>query len=289
MPVNIQTLTDIRKLIKNELSQLYPEAEISSLSDIIIKTLLGTGRLHQLSYPDMVVSEEKRKKIEEIISELKRGRPIQYIFGETLFYSCVIRVNEHTLIPRLETEELVDLIIKENNGYQGDIIDIGTGTGCIAIALAKNIPGAHITAIDISAEALKTARLNAIYNAVQVSFLRADILVPDKIPCIPAGILVSNPPYVRDSEKNMMHMNVLDHEPYSALFVPDKDPLIFYRAILEASDKLISAGGKIYFEINESLGNEVAAITKKYGFRSTEVLKDLNGKERFVKGIKNGR
>ena len=287
MSVNIQTITDIRKLIKNELSPLYPEEEIRSLSDIIIKTLFGGSRLHHLAEPGMVVPFEMVKKIEEITARLRNGIPIQYIVGETIFYNCHLRVNYHTLIPRQETEELVDLIIKENKGYQGEIIDIGTGSGCIAIALAKYMTGAHITAIDISAEAIKTAKLNADDNAVAISFLEADILVPDKIPRLQAGIIVSNPPYVRESEKKFMHRNVLDHEPHQALFVPDNDTLMFCRAILDAAKTLMIPAGKIYLEINEALGDEVATLTKRYGFINVSVVKDLNGKERFVKGEKN--
>jgi release factor glutamine methyltransferase len=288
MSVNIQTITDIRKLIKAELSPLYPDTEIRSLTDIIIKTIFGAGRLHQLLQPEMVISQEKAKKIEEITAGLKRGRPLQYILGETAFYNCTIKVNEHTLIPRQETEELVDLIIKENKGYQGDIIDLGTGSGCIAIALAKNLPGTYVTAIDISPEALETAKLNAADNAVTVSFISADMLVPDKIPCKTAGIVVSNPPYVRESEKKLMHKNVLEHEPHRALFVPDNDPLMFYRAILEAAVTILRPAGLIYFEINEAMGGEVASLAKRYGFKNIAIIKDLNGKERFVKAEKNG-
>lgn len=288
MPLNIHTIKDIRTNIKNELSGLYPDEEIRSLSDIIIKTLFEAGRLHHLTAPDIAIPDEKLKKIGEITAGLKRGRPIQYILGETEFYNCHIRVNEHTLIPRQETEELVDLIIKENQGYNGEIIDVGTGSGCIAIALAKNIKGASVTGIEISEEAIETARLNAADNTVTISFLKADILVPDNIRCKPAGIIVSNPPYVRESEKVLMHMNVLDYEPHSALFVTDNDPLVFYRAILETAEVLLLPGGKIYFEINEAFGKEVASLTKRYGFKRVVVLEDLNGKERFVEGEKNG-
>ena len=288
MSVNIQTITDIRKLIIAELTPFYPETEIRSLSDIIIKTLFGAGRLQQLSQPEMVVPPEKVKRIEEITAELKQGRPLQYILGETVFYNCNFRVNEHTLIPRQETEELVDLIIKENKGYLGRIIDLGTGSGCIAVALAKNLPGTNVTAVDISIEALETAKLNAADNAVTVCFLKADMLVPDKIPCKPAGIIVSNPPYVRESEKSVMHKNVLEHEPHSALFVPDNDPLKYYRAIIGAAGILLETGGRIYFEINEAMGSEVASLARRNGLKNVVIIKDLNEKDRFVKGEKNG-
>jgi release factor glutamine methyltransferase len=288
MPLNLHTIKNIRTEIKNELSGLYPVEEIRSLSDIIMKTLFESGRLHLLSDPEMIIPEDKVNRISEITAELKRGRPIQYILGETEFYKCHIRVNEHTLIPRQETEELVDLIIKENHGYRGEIIDIGTGSGCIAIALAKNIPGVQVTGIEISAEAIETAGVNATDNGVTVSFLKADIFVPDKILCKPAGVIVSNPPYVRESEKKFMHINVLDYEPYEALFVTDNDPLVFYRAILDAAKVLLIPEGRIYFEINEALGNEVVSLTESYGYGRVTAIKDLNGKERFVKGEKNG-
>jgi release factor glutamine methyltransferase len=289
MSFNIRTITDIRKLIKTELSSLYDAREIRSLSDIIIKTLFGVDRLHLLSENEMLLTPEKIQRIRDITAALSSGRPIQYILGETSFYNCKLYVNEHTLIPRQETEELVDMIIKENPGYQGEIIDIGTGSACIAIALAKNIDGAHVTAIDISAEALVTAKLNAADNAVTVSFVEADILVPGKIPCPEAGIIVSNPPYVLESEKNRMHKNVVEHEPHNALFVPDNDPLVFYRAILESAQYLLKTKGRIYFEINEALGNEVKDLMRSYGFGNAEVIRDLNGKDRFAKGEKDGR
>jgi release factor glutamine methyltransferase len=289
MSVNIQTITDIRKLIKAELSPLYPETEIGSLSDIIIMTVLGAGRLHHLSVRDMIVPGDKTERIKEIIAELKKGRPIQYILGETIFYNCNIKVNEYTLIPRQETEELVDLILKENRDYSGDIIDIGTGSGCIAIALAKNLIGSHVTAIDISAEALEIAKQNSIDNAVTVSFLKADILVPDKIQWKPAGIVVSNPPYVRESEKSLMHKNVLENEPHSALFVPDNDPLMYYKAILRAAGTILKPAGRIYFEVNESFGAEVVSLTRKFGLENAIIIKDLNGRDRFVKAVKNGK
>jgi release factor glutamine methyltransferase len=287
MRVNIQTISDIRKLIKSELSHLYPETEIRSITDIIINTVFEADRLRFHPVTEMTVPGEKIKKIKEITAELRLGRPLQYILGKTEFYSCILEVNEHTLIPRQETEELVDLIIKENKDFNGEIIDIGTGSGCIAIALSKNIPGAHLTGIDLSAEAIETARKNASHNAANVRFVRADIFVPGSIPFKSAGILVSNPPYVRESEKDLMHINVLGHEPHSALFVPDSDPLIFYRSILEAEAMEPAPRRKIYFEINEAFGNEVASLIKRYGFNRVSVIKDLNGKDRFVKGIKD--
>jgi release factor glutamine methyltransferase len=288
MPVKIQTIKDIRELIKAELSILDPDTEIRSLTNIILRNILGTGMLQMGSQPEMAVPDEKAERIRKITAELRTGRPLQYILGEPVFYDCTIRVNEHTLIPRQETEELVDLIIKENKGYHGEIIDMGTGSGCIAIALVKNLKGTHVTAIEISQGALDTAILNAAYNAVTVNFIKADILVPDRLPCKPAGIIVSNPPYVRESEKNIMHRNVLEHEPHGALFVPDNDPLVFYRAILDSARILLVPSGRIYFEINEVMGAEVASLAESYSLKNIAILKDLNGKERFVKAERNG-
>jgi release factor glutamine methyltransferase len=288
MPLNIHTISDIRKLLKSELSGLYPEEEISAIAGIIVKTLFGSGRLHHIMEPGMPVPAEKQKEITEIISRLRNGTPVQYVFGETTFYGCTIKVNEYTLIPRQETEELVDLIIKENKDFRGEITDIGTGSGCIAIALAKNISGAVVTGLDISLQALEIARMNAADNTVEVKFLPADILVPDKKTLPRAKIVVSNPPYVREAEKSLMHRNVTEHEPHLALFVPDNEPLKFYSAILEASGHMLPEGGRIYFEINEAMGNQVAALTEEYGFGNVRIIKDLNGKDRFVKGVKNG-
>ena len=175
------------------------------------------------------VTSEQVKRVVDICKELKTGKPIQYILGETIFYDCIIRVNNATLIPRPETEELVDLIIRENRGLPGNIIDIGTGSGCIAIALAANLPGAVITGIDISDEAIRIARENALLNNVAVSFVKGDIFNFDYEIVNKAEIIVSNPPYVRNSEKQFMSKNVLDFEPHNALFVTDSDPLVYYQ------------------------------------------------------------
>ena len=210
MGVNIQTIKDIRFYLSRELSVLYQDPEISALSNIIIKNVIGISRLHQLNMPGQRINSEQAVRIIEISEELKRGTPIQYILGETIFYDCIIKLNRATFIPRPETEELVHLIISENRGYHGNIIDFCTGSGCIAVALAANIPESTITGIDISEEAIMIARENAILNNVTVSFSTGDIFnIGDK--AVPeAGIIVSNPPYVRNSEKKLMGKNVLD-------------------------------------------------------------------------------
>jgi release factor glutamine methyltransferase len=248
--------------------------------------LFGIDRLHQLYDESQFVSPELVARMVDICNELKTGRPIQHIFGKTSFYGCLIKINNETLIPRPETEELVDLIIRENPMFNGRITDIGTGSGCIAIALAKNLPDAQITGIDISEGALLLAKKNAQMNKVHVSFIKADILNSNQKPKYPAGLIVSNPPYIRESEKQFMNKNVLDFEPHKALFVPDNDPLMFYRSILDSSKRILLPGGKIYFEINESMGKEMCDLFVTYGFSGISLNKDINGKDRIIRGIR---
>lgn len=288
MCVNIQTIKDIRTYLSRELYENYKEPEIISLTYIIIKTIFNTTKLHKLLLSDQIVSKEQSERIITICEELKTGKPVQYILGETIFYDCPIRLSNATLIPRPETEELVDLIIRENKNYNGNIIDIGTGSGCIAIALAKNLPASDVTGTDISEEAILIAKENALLNNIYVSFIRVDILNPGFSTVKKTGIIVSNPPYVRISEKQFMSRNVLDFEPPVALFVPDSDPLVYYRAILKFSEIMLLPSGKLYFEINEAMGKPMTQLLESSGYYKIEIIKDINGKERIIKGIKNG-
>ncbi|NLJ43701.1 MAG: peptide chain release factor N(5)-glutamine methyltransferase [Bacteroidales bacterium] len=289
MAVKLQTIKDIRNFLKKELSELYPENESSAIANLVIADVFELKSLSAgLLINDDPLEEEKAEKIKDYCTELKTGKPVQYVLGVTYFLDCIIKVRPGVLIPRPETEELADLIIRENKGYEGRIIDIGTGSGCIAIALANYLPSAKVTGIDISDEAIETAEQNAVLNKVDVTFLSADILngTNRKIP--PAGIIVSNPPYVRESEKGLMHRNVIDHEPHEALFVPDDDPLRFYKAILEAAPEISERPGKIYFEINETLGNEISELLDSYGYGSIRIIKDINGKDRIAKAVRHG-
>jgi release factor glutamine methyltransferase len=289
MNVKIQTIKNIRLLLARELKPVYPPEEVNSLTNIILKTCLNTDWLHHLTEPDRLVEENVVKRIISITGELKTGKPIQYILGETEFYNCRLKLNNNTLIPRQETEELVDLIIRENHGYKGNILDIGTGSGCIAIALARNIPGSEITAIDNSLEALKIAEQNAMLNNVSIEFRNIDIMDTEQNHMLADfGIIVSNPPYVLESEKVHMHSNILDFEPSDALFVPDDDPLVYYRKILELSDILLKPGGRIYFEINESMGSTLRNIMSEAAFSDLAIIMDINGKDRIIKGRYNG-
>src|SRR5450759_289733 len=238
MGVKIQTIKDFRFYLAKELNAIYKEPEIRILADILIKTVTGITKLHQLYNNEYRLNDGEAQKVIEFVEELKTGKPIQYIVGETTFYNCTIKLNDSILIPRPETEELINLIIRENRGYQGNIIDFGSGSGCIAIALAANLTHSTLTGIEISADAIKIAQQNSVLNNVKVSFIKGDIFNFDPEEISKAGIIVSNPPYVRESEKLLMARNVLDFEPPLALFVNDSDPLIYYKAILKLADKI---------------------------------------------------
>ena len=287
MAVKIQTIKEIRFQIRKELADVYNDHEAKIVSDIILKTVTGLKKLHQLYDDRQEVTESDKEKIFLLVNELKTGKPIQYVTGETTFYKCLIKLNPSTLIPRPETEELVDLIIRENKGLKGRIIDFGSGSGCIAIALASNLPFADITGVEISEEALNISRKNADLNNVKVTFSKNDILDFDFAGIEKAEIIVSNPPYVRESEKMLMSENVLGFEPPLALFVSDSEPLIYYKAILEIADQILLPGGKIYFEINEALGKSLYEVVESFDYSGIEIVRDLNDKERILKARKN--
>lgn len=285
--MKIHTLKDIRLYLSGELRGLYPEEEINALANIIIRTLPDIKKLHQIYDPLYSISRNESDRITSIISQLKKGKPVQYITGNTEFFNCIIKVTEATLIPRQETEELVDYVIKKNIGFSGSIVDFGTGSGCIAISLAKSLPGSSVTGTDISDEALAVAQKNALLNKVKVDFIQDDIFKPDRILVFEPDIIISNPPYVRVSEKAYMNRNVLEYEPALALFVTDREPLIYYRAILRVAKKILQPGGKIYFEINEAFGNEMLDLLEEFNYTECKLIKDLNGRDRIIEGKRN--
>lgn len=289
MAVKLQTIRDIRAYLTGELVHLYDRSEIRVISDMLIKTIKRITKLHQLYDDNFSIDQDESGKIIEFAAQLKTGKPVQYVLGETTFYNCKIKLDSSTLIPRPETEELVDLIITENKDYTGEIIDIGTGSGCIAIALALNLPGSNVTGTDISEEAISVARENATLNNAAVSFLKDDILSPNLLTSVKAGLIVSNPPYVRISEKGAMSKNVLDFEPHNALFVSDSDPLVFYIAILKLAENIMLPGGILYFEINEAMGHSLSKVMESSGYSDVRIIHDINNKERIVKGRKNGQ
>jgi release factor glutamine methyltransferase len=287
MAVKIQTIKDIRLFIRNELENVFAKDEIRIISDLIIRTASGITKLYQLYDDQFVITSDARTKIIGYVNELKTGKPVQYVIGETEFYNCRIKLNTATLIPRPETEELVDIIIKENKSYKGKILDFGSGSGCISIALAANMKCASITGFDIQDEALSVSRQNAEINNVQAMFLKNDILNFDFGNIEPAGIIVSNPPYVMENQKSSMERNVLDFEPHKALFVTDSDPLVFYRSIMKIAEVILLPDGRIYFEINEVLGGQMVELAQSFSYSEVVLVKDINGKDRILKGTKH--
>lgn len=269
--------------IQKELDGIYSREEIESLTFLILEKLKGYSRTQFLLAPDDDITSKDQLEIDRIVARLKLHEPIQYIFGETEFYGLKIRTTPGTLIPRPETEELVQWIVAENKATKPAIFDIGTGTGCIAIALRKNIPGSTVLACDISPVCIETANQNAILNDAQISVLKFDILNPDPAVDFPElDVIASNPPYVRQSEKKLMQKNVLDYEPELALFVEDRDPLIFYRRIAEFAQMYLADGGRIYFEINEAFGKECSEMLHRKGFSDVRIKKDLQQKDRMI-------
>ena len=273
-----------KKIIYDNLSPYYCKQEIESISKLIFEKVLGLSRLQMHLNQHETISSANLAEITEIINRLIRFEPIQYILGETEFYGLTLKVNPAVLIPRPETEELVDWIIHDYKQLNPIILDIGTGSGCIPISLVKNIMGASAEGWDISDEALMVAKENAALNHVEVDFFYADVLnhiYPSHNQKY--DIIVSNPPYVTNSEQHLILQNVIDFEPHIALFVSDTDPLIFYGAIADLALIQLNRGGKLYFEINERFGNETADLLALKGFRNITLKKDINGKERMIK------
>lgn len=271
--------------IKSELKGYYPLSEANSLSTLVLCNKLNYSKTQLLVNFDRVLSTKIINEIDQIVNELKLYKPIQYILGYTTFYNIDFKVSEGVLIPRPETEELVDWIIKENKQGFYTILDIGTGSGIIAISLSKNMIGSVVTAIDIADEPLKITQQNCTLNKVNVELFKYDILNPSKKINNTFDIIVSNPPYVTESEKTIMHQNVLENEPHLALFVSDNDPLVFYRHIIDFALDHLNSGGKIYFEINELFGTEVAMLLEEKGFNEIEVRKDINNKDRMIRAV----
>jgi release factor glutamine methyltransferase len=269
--------------IRNSLSGIYEPSEIESFILMIFNNILGYSKKDMILNAGQILPEFSRQKIEEIILRLKDIEPIQYILGVTEFYGLTFKVEPGVLIPRFETEELVDLIIKRNQNRALKILDIGTGSGCIAISLKKNLPKSDIWCYDISDKALEITRENAELNTVDIKPEKIDILSHSTLSEKGFDIIVSNPPYVTNKEKSVMKKNVLNFEPTIALFVPDNDPLLYYKAIVLQAKKILKQSGELYFEINEAFGNEISTLLIENGF-IVEVLKDINGRDRFVYG-----
>ncbi|HKI87975.1 MAG TPA: peptide chain release factor N(5)-glutamine methyltransferase [Draconibacterium sp.] len=272
--------------IKKELADLYSKTEISGFVRIIFEFICGLSYTGLILQKDIKITSSQLIQIEAIVQRLKRFEPIQYILGETEFYGLKLKVNPDILIPRPETEELVQWMTESLWPNNPAILDVGAGSGCIALALKKQLPEAKISAVDFSAEVLKTAIENAEINELEVEFIHFDVLQWSKRNWPYFDGIVSNPPYVRELEKKQMHPNVLKYEPETALYVPDEDPLIFYREIGHFALHYLKPGGNLFFEINENFGIETVQLLKHIGFKNIILRKDIHGKNRMVKGVK---
>ena len=269
--------------IRKELNGIYSNPEIDSLIVLIFEKLKGYSRTRLIMAQDEQLTDDERNEINRIVTRLKNHEPIQYILGTTEFYGLEFRCVPEVLIPRPETEELVQWIIKDNTVPSPTILDLGTGTGCIAISLRKNIPDSIVLACDISLVCLETAAENANLNNTEITVIKYDILNNSPQHEFPDfDIIVSNPPYVRESEKTFMEKNVTDFEPDLALFVADEDPLIFYERIADFARLNLKNQGKLYFEINEALGDECCNILINKGFIQIKRRKDIHGKDRMI-------
>jgi release factor glutamine methyltransferase len=288
MRIPTNKISSVSNFFYDELLGIYDKSEIENFIFYSFNTFLGFSRTDLMTKPEFRLSESELLKFNNVVKELKKNKPIQYILGSAHFYGFDFYVNENVLIPRPETEELVHLIIKKNKEKEDlSVLDIGTGSGCIAISLKKHLAKSIVTAVDVSEDALLIAEKNAKKYGADVVFKKLDIL--------PAGadliesffdLIVSNPPYVLFSEKTSMEKNVLEYEPHKALFVPDKDPLIFYRKIAEFAKKTLNPKGQLYFEINEKKGQETADLLESLGFKNIRLVKDINGKNRILSCIK---
>ncbi len=280
----------VKELFDDTISQLtnfYGENEAQSLVYLSFKKIFDYNKFQLYQNSGTLVNKKQLVNFNNISHWLKQYKPIQYIFEETTFYNCNIKVNEHTLIPRPETEELVEWIVESNTEHKPKILDIGTGSGCIAISLKKLISNAIITGLDINKEALKTANENSKLNQVKVNFKACNILEPAKyLMNEKYDLIVSNPPYVTEYEKLKMKPNVLNWEPHSALFVPDNDPLKFYKVIIPLAWRILKPGGSLFLEINENLPEEIHQLLLSNHYSNIEIRKDLSGKYRMAKGIK---
>ena len=272
-----------------ELSPIYDSGEAESFFYLILEEKHQLKRLDLALNPDLTFSNEEVQRWNSILDSLQKEIPIQYLLGKTSFYGLDFEVNPAVLIPRPETEELVEWIIRCNSKIERlkdlKILDIGTGSGCIAISLAKNIVNAEVFAIDVSEKALATAQKNAEINQVKVTFLEKNILETDDLKQ-QFDIIVSNPPYVRELEKQEIKKNVLDNEPHLALFVADNDALIFYRKIAELAQKNLSPNGQLFFEINQYLGKEMLELLEKMNFKNIELRQDIYGNDRMIRGTR---
>ncbi|HEY9115020.1 MAG TPA: peptide chain release factor N(5)-glutamine methyltransferase [Bacteroidales bacterium] len=287
MDIRNNSLIYLREKYINDLSVIFSNKEARQMLNVLIQHFFGISRTTLALNPNLRLSESEILNLHFAVKGLKKHKPLQYITGKSEFFGFELLVNESVLIPRPETEELVQLIVSKEKQKNTQLLDVGTGSGCIAIALEKLMPEPGVSAIDIDEKTLKIATANASQNSSSVNFIQLDIL--DENSWKKLGIfdvIVSNPPYVTISDKNKMQENVLNYEPHLALFVPENDELIFYRKICQFAKTHLAKKGRIYFEINENKGFEINKLLKEEGFQLVEIHRDFRGKMRFATALK---
>ena len=284
------TIQQAYQQLFQDLFTIYESREAANIADLVIEKITGQQRLDRILYKDITVNAEQQSVLEKMTRELVQHKPVQYAIGEAWFMDMKLMVNEHVLIPRPETEELVDWLVRDVKTSKMDdisVLDIGTGSGCIPIAVKKNIPHGEVWSVDVSEEALQLAKRNAAGQNVLVDFLLINILEETSWNQLGQfDIIVSNPPYIKQSEKAAMQRNVLDFEPHIALFVLDEDPLLFYHTIARFCQKHLKKNGRLYVEINEVFGMQVTKIFSQNGFTQVELRKDMQGRDRMIKALK---
>jgi release factor glutamine methyltransferase len=293
------TIKQYRAHFNKSIKHLYPTSEIDSFFFLILEEYIGFKRIDIVLKSDFYIDQESLNLMQIATKQLEQEIPIQYIIGKTEFFGLPFNINKEVLIPRPETEELVEQVIKEvsliktyktasneaTNEKQITILDIGTGSGCIAISLKKQLPGSKISAIDLSDKALRVAKKNAALNKVDINFIHLDILKTNNLDKL-YDVIVSNPPYVRELEKKEMKNNVLNNEPHLALFVDNKNPLLFYNKIAELAKKFLTKNGQLHFEINQYLGKETIKLLAEKGFKNIQLKKDIFGNDRIITAFK---
>lgn len=289
MAEKLQTISDIQRHLSVMLGRLWPPEEAGAMASAIILEYTGMNRGAQLAFGDRKADREQLERILAASGRAAAGEPLQYILGYTLFCGQRIEVESGVLIPRPETEEMTAMIIAENGRFSGTVTDLCTGSGCIAIALSAALPEATVVATENSPGALRSAARNVKLTGTTVELINADILshAPETVPV--SDIIVSNPPYVRRREMDAMHPNVTEYEPHEALFVPDNDPLLYYRAIAAIAVARLEPGGALWLEVNEHLAVQTAALLRRDIYEEISIIKDIRGKERFVKAVRHGR
>ncbi len=283
----MMTFGDAEKMFVERLAGMYGTEESRALASVALEHFTGLSRGLLLLRRNEPLDTRTETSASMVLQELVTGKPLQYILGETEFYGLRFLVNPSVLIPRPETEELVDWILEEADSRTEvkSLLDIGTGSGCIPVAIKNRRPDLDVAGVDISPEALETAMRNAVLNNAPVTFRQVDILNAAEKLTGPFSVIVSNPPYIPHREKEAMHQNVLRFEPHTALFVEDADPLLFYRRIGRFASTHLEPGGRLFFEINEHYGAETVSMLQEQGFTAIELRKDLNGKDRMVKAV----